>query len=152
MFFTGRYQGVVDVKGRMTVPSPLRSRLGSEDVYLFPGYNALCIEAAGEEFMATRAALIEGLDPLDPRRSALERLYFGEAVCLGFDATGRISVPDALRLEFGIKESAVFVGVRDRFQIWNPEREQNWAKQARVLTAELHAIDDLRVRWSEREK
>jgi MraZ protein len=144
MFFTGRSKNGVDSKGRISVPAPLRAALkGAEGVYLFPAQHLRCLEGAGQDFMDKRAALLDGLDPLDERRAALERLYFGEAVFLGFDAGGRITLPEALRAEFDIEGEAVFVGLRDRFELWSPAREAEWAVKAREIAASVTRLKDL---------
>jgi MraZ protein len=144
MFFTGRSKNGVDSKGRVSVPAPLRAALkGAEGVYLFPAQHLRCLEGAGQDFMDKRAALLDGLDPLDERRAALERLYFGEAVFLGFDAGGRITLPEALRAEFDIEGEAVFVGLRDRFELWSPAREAEWAAKAREIAASVTRLKDL---------
>jgi MraZ protein len=141
MFFTGRYRNGVDAKGRVSVPAPLRASLkGADGVYVFPARHLRCLEGAGLDFMERRAAALEALDPLDPRRAALERLYFGEALWLGFDAAGRITLPEVLRREFDLAEEAVFVGVRDRFEIWSPARESAWAQEARDIAAGVTSL------------
>ncbi len=144
MFFTGRYRNGIDAKGRVSVPAPLRACLaGAEGVYLFPSQHLACLEGAGAEFLAKRAAALETLDPLDPRRAALERLYFGEAQLLNFDAAGRITLPESLRAAFGLTEEAVFVGVRDRFELWSPAQEAAWAAKARDLAAGITSLKTL---------
>lgn len=141
MFFTGRYRNGVDAKGRVSVPAPLRAALkGAEGIYLFPARHLRCLEGAGPDFLENRARVLDALDPLDERRAALERLYFGEAQWLGFDAAGRITLPEAIRSEFGLEEEAVFVGVRDRFEVWSPPREATWAAEARGIAANVTSL------------
>ncbi len=144
MFFTGRYRNGVDAKGRVSVPAPLRAALkGAEGVFLFPAQHLKSLEGAGQDFMDKRAALLDGFDPLDERRAALERLYFGDAQFLGFDAGGRITLPEALRTEFEIAEEAVFVGLRDRFELWSPAREAAWAAKSRQIAAGVTRLREL---------
>lgn len=144
MYFTGRHRNGVDAKGRVSVPATLRAALdGAEGVYLFPSQHRPCLEGAGAAFMEGRAALIDRLDPLDPKRAALERLYFGLAVFCGFDAAGRVTLPAGLREEFGIAEEAVFVGMRDRFELWAPEREAAWDAQSKEIAAGVTSLRDL---------
>ncbi|MGE0045131.1 MAG: division/cell wall cluster transcriptional repressor MraZ [Hyphomonadaceae bacterium] len=144
MFFTGRYRMGVDSKGRVSVPAPLRAALtGSDGIYVFPARHLRCLEGAGPDFLENRAKVLDALDPLDERRSALERVFFGEAQWLGFDTAGRITLPEALRAEFELTEEAVFVGVRDRFEIWAPVREAEWAQEARGIAAGVTSLKAL---------
>lgn len=141
MFFTGRYRNGVDAKGRVSVPAALRASLkGTEGIYLFPAQHLRCLEGAGPDFLERRAVTLDALDPLDPRRAALERLYFGEALWLGFDSAGRITLPEHLRNEFDFSDEIVFVGVRDRFELWSPSRESEWARQARDIAAGVTSL------------
>jgi len=144
VFFTGRYRNGVDAKGRVSVPAPLRACLAeAEGVYLFPARHLNCLEGAGRSFLDARASLIDRLDPLDRRRAALERLYFGEAIFLGFDSAGRITLPEPLRVQYGLSDEAVFVGVRDRFELWGPAAEAQWAEEARALAASISSLKTL---------
>jgi MraZ protein len=144
MYFTGRHRNGVDAKGRVSVPAPLRACLeGAEGVYLFPSQHRPCLEGAGASFMEGRAALLEKLDPLDPKRAALERLYFGLAVFCAFDSAGRVTLPAHLREQFEIAEDAVFVGMRDRFELWAPAREEAWDRQSREIAAGVTSLRDL---------
>ncbi len=134
----------MDAKGRVSVPASLRAALdGAEGVYFFPSQHRPCLEGAGAAFMEGRAALIDRLDPLDPKRAALERLYFGLAVFCGFDSAGRITLPGGLREEFGLGEEAVFVGMRDRFELWAPDREAAWDTQSKEIAAGVTSLRDL---------
>lgn len=144
MFFTGRHRNGVDAKGRVSVPASLRAALaGGEGVYLFPSQHRPCLEGAGPAFMEARAALLDKLDPLDPKRAALERLYFGMADFFSFDAAGRITLPASLRTEYGLEDEAIFVGMRDRFEVWAPGREAAWAEESKTIAAGVTSLRDL---------
>ncbi len=134
----------MDAKGRVSIPAPLRAALnGAEGVYLFPSQHRPCLEGAGAAFMESRAALIDKLDPMDPKRAALERVYFGLAVFCGFDSAGRVTLPAPLREDFAIAEEAVFVGMRDRFELWAPEREADWDAKSKEIAAGVTSLRDL---------
>jgi MraZ protein len=115
----------------------------AEGVFLFPSQHRPCLEGAGPAFMDARAAMLDRLDPLDPRRAALERLYFGLAGYYAFDSAGRITLPAGLREEYGVEEEAVFVGMRDRFELWAPAREAAWDAHAREIAAGVTGLRDL---------
>nr|MBQ0091620.1 division/cell wall cluster transcriptional repressor MraZ [Candidatus Enterousia merdequi] len=50
----------------------------------------------------------------------LSAMVFADARPLQFDVTGRIVIPEDLLKHANIKESALFVGRGNSFQIWNP--------------------------------
>jgi MraZ protein len=138
MFFTGRHAISIEDSGRFSLPAPLRAPLRGagameETLYVFPSLDRACLEAAGEAYLAGRRAILSQMKPFDPRREALERLYFGEARALSVDAKGRASLPAELREAAGVSGEAVCVGMGDRFQIWAPAREE--ARRAAALAA-----------------
>lgn len=146
MFFTGRHTISVEENGRFSLPASLRAPLrpagapeGAETLYVFPSLDRLCLEAAGEPYLASRRRILAKMKPFDPRREALERLYFGEARALSVDAKGRVSLPAELREAAGLNGEAVCVGMGDRFQIWTPSREA--PRRADALNAAHDLMD-----------
>ena len=55
------------------------------------------------------------------------------------DLVGRLTIPDDLRQAAGIEESAVFVGLLDRFALWSPSLHQATAQGDTSCTAEIIA-------------
>ncbi|MBU6406480.1 MAG: hypothetical protein KGS44_04985 [Alphaproteobacteria bacterium] len=149
MFFTGRHPISVEDSGRLSLPASLRAPLRapgaaeSEDLtlYVFPSLDRRCLEAAGEPYLAGRRAILARMKPFDPRREALERLYFGEARAISVDVKGRVSLPLELREIAGISGEALCVGMGDRFQIWAPAREASRREAAIAAAGDLLDID-----------
>jgi len=149
MFFTGRHLISVEDSGRLSLPASLRAPLRApgaaenEDLtlYVFPSLDRRCLEAAGEPYLAGRWAILARMKPFDPRREALERLYFGEARAISVDAKGRVSLPLELREIAGINGEALCVGMGDRFQIWATAREGSRREAAIAAAGDLLDID-----------
>ena len=55
----------------------------------------------------------------------------GGAVQLAFDSDGRVVLPTNLIEIAGLKDKAVFVGKGVTFEIWQPERFEEYAKKAK---------------------
>jgi MraZ protein len=152
MFFTGRHAISIEDSGRFSLPASLRAPLrplgapeGGETLYVFPSLDRACLEAAGEAYLAGRRRILARMKPFDPRREALERLYFGEARAVQVDAKGRASLPAELRESAGLAGEALCVGMGDRFQIWSPAREGE--RRAAALAAagdllDIEAVED----------
>ncbi len=150
MFFTGRHAISIEDSGRCSLPASLRAPLrsagapeGAETLYVFPSLDMSCLEAAGEAYLAGRRRILAKMKPFDPRREALERLYFGEARCLSVDAKGRVSLPAELRDSVSIGAEAICVGMGDRFQIWAPDREEVRRTVALAAAGDLHDIESV---------
>lgn len=57
---------------------------------------------------------------LPEEAEAQQVMLLGEARRLGYDKTGRIVLPEAFRDHAGLSNAATFVGLGNRFQIWQP--------------------------------
>jgi MraZ protein len=149
MFFTGRHSISVEENGRISLPSALRAPLregregdgGVDTLYVFPSLDRACLEAAGAAYLEGRRRILMRMKPFDPRREALERLYFGEARALSMDAKGRITLPQDLRECAALVQDALLVGMGDRFQIWSPGREAGRRSAALEAAANLKDIE-----------
>jgi MraZ protein len=79
------------------------------------------------------------LDLMDPRRYALATYIMGEARPSKFDEGGRIVLDAELLAKAGISDKAKFVGLGDRFQIWEPRRLRRCAKRCARWPAKASA-------------
>lgn len=134
VMFLSSYESSVDVKKRVSIPAPFRKALAGEDsVYLWPSIDKPCIEGAGYALVEGYGASISDLDLLDPARNALATFIMGEARPARYDEGGRIVLDPELIAKAGIKDKVRFVGLGDRFQIWNPDAFE-------AARAEIHAL------------
>ena len=139
--FTSRYANRVDKKGRVSVPATFRAVLdesGGAGVYLKRNQADGALDGLTDAFMDEIQQRIEALDIGSDDRTALEDEYFAESTELRFDPEGRIILPRELSDFAGIGDTALFVGLGARFQIWNPEayeaRRADRADRAKTLT------------------
>ena len=119
--FMGEYRHSIDAKGRLIVPSRLRSPLGGDKVvlsYWLDGGIALW-SAAGWEAIEARL-LAQGRGSAAAR--ATVRAIASTAYEDEIDTQGRISVPPQLRQAAGIDRDVVVIGVLDHAEIWAPEK------------------------------
>ncbi len=132
--FLSSYESSVDVKKRVSIPAPFRKSLGGEEsVYLWPSLDKACIEGAGQRLMEGFEDSMADLDLMDPRRYALANYIMGEARQARFDDGGRIVLDAELLAKAGITDKAKFVGLGDRFQIWEPAAHE-------AMREEMHAL------------
>lgn len=132
--FLSSYESSVDVKKRVSIPALFRKSLGGEEsVYLWPSLDKACIEGAGQRLMEGFEDSMADLDLMDPRRYALANYIMGEARQARFDEGGRIVLDAELLAKAGITDKAKFVGLGDRFQIWEPAAYEAMRAQMRAL-------------------
>ena len=137
--FVSTYENKIDAKGRVSVPAAFRSVLakeGMDGVYCFPSPSAPALEAGGERFMSKMHMLFEDLPEYDEARDDLAMAIYGSSENLKIDGDGRITLPPGLREHAGIGGRVVFVGMGDKFRIWEPERFQAQMSVARKKARE----------------
>lgn len=121
MFF-GETVHPLDAKGRVFVPKRFQDVLGRDSdgakvAYLTRGQDSCLYLFSEAAFQATQAELATGVFTGEELR-AVQRVFFANTVRIELDASGRMLVPEKLRAKAGIDREVVFVGVRDRAEIW----------------------------------
>ena len=70
--------------------------------------------------MEQLASATDKMGVFDNQLDDLTAMLFADARQLAFDVTGRIVIPSDLLVHAGIRDTAIFVGRGNSFQIWNP--------------------------------
>jgi MraZ protein len=137
--FLGTHQNGLDAKGRVSVPADFRAVVrgeGLEGVYCWPSPDGACIVGCGEALMSRYKAIADGMDLFDPMRDALAHSVFAGVRMLGFDANGRITLPENFVAHAGLNGQSSFVGLSDRFEIWTPSAYEAHREAQRALLRE----------------
>lgn len=133
--FVSTYTNKIDTKGRVSVPSAFRDVLAKHGykggIYCYPAINAPALDAGGEKLAGKIDRLLEGLADYSDERDELSLALYGDVHELSIDGDGRIVLPEELRQHTGIATHVTFVGLGDKFQIWQPERFQERRARAR---------------------
>jgi MraZ protein len=133
----------LDAKSRVSVPAPFRQILAAQNLrglYCIPAFSAPTLEAFGETLIEKVQVRLAGLDPLfDSDYDVQAMAVLGQAQLLHFDEDGRVRLPDDLLAYAGLTGRVAFVGLGDKFQIWDPERletvRRDSVEKARALRA-----------------
>ncbi len=136
--FMSTVMAKIDAKGRVSVPSAFRSVVTAQSgaangqgIFLYPSFTEQAIEGGGPNLMNNINEMIERLDLFTEERDALAASLFADSHHLTFDADGRVTIPDLLRAHAGIETHMCFVGLGEKFQIWEPEAYAAYRAQAR---------------------
>ena len=129
--FRGESVHRVDQKGRVSVPAPFRRVLEEGDPDWQPGQNPTFVLVYGitggsclEGYTVAGAAAIDeriARVPDRKMREALQRKFDSQSAYAQVDENGRIVLPQKLRDMFGLAEEALFAGMGEKFQVWEPE-------------------------------
>ena len=135
----GEYIHTIDEKNRISLPVKFRKELGKK-IIITPGLgNCLFIFTVKDwSRVAKKLSSSESeLSFLKADQRSFNRYMFGRASEVEVDSIGRILLPEFLRDRVSLKNSAVFVGVEDRVEIWN---EKSWTEQKSVIEKQAEQL------------
>ena len=70
---------------------------------------------------------------------SFSRFMFGQAVQVELDASGRILIPENLKIRSNLSTKVVVIGVQNRAEIWN---EKAWSDYKKVVEKQADALAD----------
>jgi MraZ protein len=144
--FVSTFTNKIDAKGRVSIPAPFRAVLERDGyahasaggIYCYPALEAAARDAGGERLAKKIDGLLSGLPDYSDERDELSVALYGDVQILTIDQDGRIVLPEALRVHAGVTSQVAFVGLGDKFQMWEPGRFAQRRTQAR------HKVQDHR--------
>jgi MraZ protein len=125
--FMGMPSGTLDKKGRACIPANYRQILATQNtsgVYVRRHPDKPMLECFGEKvFSQFQQAQPPQEDPFFSE-SYDDKAFsvFAMTELLAFDDNGRVRLPDDFIAHAGLGETVKFVGMRDKFEIWDPAR------------------------------
>ena len=132
--FLSTYENKLDKKGRVSVPASFRSHLsnlGYNGVVCYPSFNNQSIEAWPQDRIEKISNTIDSLNPFEEKRDFFATSILSESINLQFDSEGRILITPKLLKHAKIKNSMLFVGQGQTFQIWEPIAFEKFKVNAR---------------------
>jgi MraZ protein len=131
----------LDAKGRVSIPASFRQILAAQNlrgIYCIPSFAHPVIDAFGETLLSRFQERLQTHDPLfSEDYDAQAQAVLGNTQFLNFDDEGRVRLPDDLIAHARIAERVTFVGLGQKFQIWDPATFEPIQKErlarARVL-------------------
>ena len=123
--FISTYTGTLDSKGRVCIPASFRQILAAQStpgVFVCPSFVEAALECFGQTLMDKTSERLAALDPfLSPLHDDLASQIVAESASLPVDENGRVRLPEAMIAAAGLKDRVLFVGLVQKFQIWDPE-------------------------------
>ncbi len=137
--FVSTFTNKIDAKGRVSIPAPFRAVLERDGyaqastggIYCYPSLDAPALDAGGERLATKIDGLLSGLPDYSEERDELSVALYGDVQVLSIDGDGRISLPEGLRKHAGLTTQVTFVGLGDKFQMWEPEQFAQRRERAR---------------------
>ncbi len=124
--FVSTFVNKLDAKGRVSIPAPYRQILAQQDIgtlYCIPSFGGRYLEAFGNTLLSQFEQRLNKYDPLFSESYDEEaQAVLAEAQPLNFDDEGRVRLPDDLIKYAEITDRVTFVGLGQKFQMWDPVR------------------------------
>ncbi len=120
--FLSTHNNKIDKKGRVSVPAAFRAELmgeGFQGIVVFRSHAHPALEGFAWSYMQEISRRLENFDLFSANQDDLATTIFGESVQLPFDGEGRVVLPPDLMSFAGLSEQASFVGLGNKFQIWD---------------------------------
>ena len=119
----GHYVNSINGKGRLSIPSRFREVLSEWDAKYLVITKGLdrCLVAFPPEAWERMEKLASGLSMVRKVDIIFKRHVVGSAEECQLDAQGRILIPLNLREYARLTKKCLFVGITDRFEIWDED-------------------------------
>ena len=134
--FMGTHTNKLDAKGRVSIPAPFRAALKNGDdsgaLILRPSHKYPCLEGWPIAAFLALADSMQSMPTLGDDQEDLAFALYSAATQMEPDREGRIVLPGELAAYAGLKDAVCFVGLSNRFQIWEPEAAARRLAEART--------------------
>jgi len=131
--FRGRFEHIVDSKGRVSIPAKFRELLAEkyDDRLILTNFDRCLVAYPYEEWRVLEER-ISSLSMVKKEVKAFQRFFISGATECPIDKLGRILVPPTLRDYAQLGRNVVFAGMMRKFEIWSKERWLEEIKRSEV--------------------
>ena len=121
--FRGRFEHIVDSKGRVSIPAKFRELLAEkyDDRLILTNFDR-CLVAYPYEGWRVLEERVSSLSMVKKEVKAFQRFFISGATECPIDKLGRILVPPTLRDYAQLERNVVFAGMLRKFEVWSKER------------------------------
>jgi MraZ protein len=131
--FRGRFEHIVDSKGRVSIPARFRELLAEkyDDRLILTNFDRCLVAYPYEEWKVLEER-VGSLSMVKKEVKAFQRFFISGATECPIDKLGRILVPPTLRDYAQLGRNVVFAGMLRKFEIWSKERWLEEIKRSEV--------------------
>ena len=123
--FVSQYTSRLDAKGRVSVPAQFRAVLtrdGYEGLYVHQALTVESVDCGGHALLREIDALLATYAAYSEEYDQFATVLHGTSEVLKIDGEGRISLTETIKAHARITTDVTFVGLGQKFQIWEPSR------------------------------
>ena len=139
--FKGHYNQLLDSKGRMSIPAPLREQLTEHAIEkLVVTATDRCLEIFSEAEWEKLLRKFEKLPQMRQDVELFQLFYISSAVDVPVDKQGRILIPLSLRKQVALQKDVVVVVQNGKIQVYSDEAWQKVTEEARQRFGEIRNL------------
>lgn len=149
---SGEYRNMIDDKGRLMIPSRLRSALAGNTLIITRGVERCLWMMLPDEWKKLSERIMGGSWAMfDSRTRLLQRRIIAPAQECEIDRSGRINIPQTLRdaADLSSRQEAVILGINTFIELWNvdqfdtymTESEKEFEEASQALSQTLFSTD-----------
>ena len=129
MFFLGEYRVTFTGQGRIIIPKKIREALGTEKTFTLTKGLDSCLSGFRNNDWEKAAKELLNASPLEMQKAETKRHLFSSAIIVEIDDQCRFVITKTLLSYAGLTSEAVIIGVGDHFEVWQPQRWQEYQKK-----------------------
>ena len=126
-FFTSEYECKLDAKGRLILPSRIKSQVpteGSSEFVIRKGFELCLILNPMVEFRKVFEK-ISTLNEFNTEHRKLQRNFLSGVMVVELDGNGRLLIPKSLLTYAEIDKEVILIGTGNKVELWNPTAYNN---------------------------
>ncbi len=140
-YFSSEYECKLDIKGRMTLPTRLKSAMPEQEteelkVTIRRGFEP-CLTLYPQHEWDRIFQRVVSLDEFSREQRNFQRSFLRGCTEVELDKAGRFLIPKTLLRYANIDKDAILVGMGNRIEIWNPETYEEFLIQDEEEFSEL---------------
>jgi len=123
---TGEFRNTLDEKGRISLPSRMRSELPGANLVLTQGVDKCLWLFPPTQWQELSQKLMASTSLFQAKSRLVQRRILAPAQEVEIDRLGRISIPQSLREWAGLSRECIILGISKYIEIWNAEEYQKY--------------------------
>jgi len=129
---TGEYKNTIDEKGRILIPSRIRSGITGNILIVTRGVEKCLWLFSPEEWSRISASLMDSTSVFQSKTRLLQRRIIAPAQECEIDRMGRINIPPTLRESAGLSKDAVILGIERYIEIWDAAEYEGFLRESEL--------------------
>ncbi|MFQ3307265.1 MAG: MraZ protein [Candidatus Midichloriaceae bacterium] len=137
--FLSTYEGKIDEKNRVSIPSNFRGIIDqkiSKEIYAYSSFINNCIEVCTFERIDKLQDFLENMDFFSSKKDAIATAVLSDCEPMQLDSKGRVCLPERLIKYAQLDKKVLFVGKGNTFEIWNKVDFEKYFNEAKKIAKE----------------